>query len=185
MNSLDKPDLQIQFNGIKLSLLAAGILAAFQSPSQPASNATPASRNKVIVHGQTSSTREPDIKTLTSEVDASALGGTIDDLPGQTFTLNDPAPWPPLPPAFWRLAILSLQSARQKAQFVYCPDIGLTSSPFGPLQAAVPRGLALGPAWEEYSQGTGDLRGIPAPTEKSRSASNSGIHDPSLVSKFG
>jgi hypothetical protein len=170
MNSPDNPGLQLQLNGIKLSLLATAILAAFQAPSQPASNATPASGNKVVLHGQASSIGEPDIKTLTSEVDASSLGGTIEDLPGQTFTLNDPAPWPQLPPAFWRVAILSLQSARQKAQVVYCPDIDLTSSPFGPLQATVPRELALGPAWEGYSQGTGDPRGTPATTEKSRSA---------------
>ena len=148
MNSLDNPGLQLQLNGIKLSLLAAGILAAFQAPSQPASNATPTSRNKVVAHGQASSIREPDIKTLTPEMDASSLGGTIEDLPGQTFTLNDPAPWPRLPPAFWRVAILSLQSARQRARVVHYPDVGLTRSPFGPLQAAVPRELAVGPVWE-------------------------------------
>ena len=112
MNARDHPSLQIPLNEIKLSLLAAGILAAFQAPSQPASNATPASGNKVVLHGQASSIGEPDIKTLTSEVDASSLGGTIEDLPGQTFTLNDPAPWPRLPPAFWRIFVSEIQTCR-------------------------------------------------------------------------
>lgn len=61
MNARDHPSLQIPLNGIKLSLLAAGILAAFQAHSQQASNASKASLKTVAVPSQASIIRKPDI----------------------------------------------------------------------------------------------------------------------------
>ena len=220
MNARDHPSLQIPLNEIKLSLLAAGILAAFQAHSQPAANASEASLKTVAVPGQASIIRKPDInaaealarmagssmqldqrkrgyvsvrglgpdvntvntngalvpapengrrgcgvsldvlpaglvrslevsKTLTPEMDANSLDGAFEvktlsafDLPRQIFSVNDPVPWPRLPPAYWRVAIAPLQSARQRAQVVHGPIVDLTCGSFGPFQAAVARGSA-------------------------------------------
>ena len=202
MNARDHPSLQIPLNEIKLSLLAAGILAAFQAHSQPASNDSEASLKTVAVPGQASIIRKPDINAAealapmagpsiqrdqhkrgyvsvrglgpdvntvntngafvsASENGRRGCGVSLDvlparlvrslevsttlsafDLPGQIFSVNDPAPWPRLPPAYWRVAIAPLQSARQRAQVVHGPIVDPTCVSFGPFQAAVARGSA-------------------------------------------
>ena len=58
MNSFRSDSNQIQLHGFKLSLVAAGILAASQALSQQVSNAPQANLNTVVVTGQASSIRK-------------------------------------------------------------------------------------------------------------------------------
>ena len=85
MNSRDHPSLQPPLNGIKLSLLAAGILAAFQAHSQPASNASEASLNTVAVPSQASSIREADINAAEALARMAGSSIQLDNASAATF----------------------------------------------------------------------------------------------------